>query len=75
VSGRPDVSLTWRGVPDVPDDPPPAQWPALYRAGASTVQIAAWTNHTPVRVNKTLREMGVVLRPGGARPRKDRYQP
>jgi hypothetical protein len=52
-----------------PKDPPPEDWPALYEAGATTTQIAAWTGHTLVRVVQHLRAAGVVLRPRGW-PRK-----
>jgi hypothetical protein len=48
-----------------PKDPPPEDWPALYEAGATTTQIAAWTGHTLVRVVQHLRAAGVVLRPRG----------
>ena len=52
-----------------PGDPPPEDWPALYEAGATMAQIAAWTGHTPFRVGQHLRAAGVVLRPRGW-PRK-----
>ena len=45
-----------------PNDPSPEDWPALYAAGATTAQIAAWTGHTPFRVGQHLRAAGVVLR-------------
>lgn len=58
----------------LPKDPPPEDWPALYEAGATTTQIAAWTGHTLVRVVQHLRAAGVVLRPRGW-PRKPGNSP
>jgi hypothetical protein len=51
------------------DDPPPEDWPALYRAGATLAEIARRTGFPPMYIRREMVARGVAIRPKGQRPK------